>query len=180
MLLAAQVVIAFPDPPFAAALNRVWPHKAPAEALVEPTAPADARVRRAARLATNLSPEAAVDRSQRCFDEAENAQSLQTAQLCVIFDEAFLYWRKDPDNVPGLPVYFNEEVSRIRYAQALAGFGSNEDAEIQVLRDTAFRALLAEVRASSAAEQAQYEAPAITAAQPQDPAAAAELSRNGT
>lgn len=101
-------------------------------------------VARATELATTVSAEQAERVSNRCFDAAQQDTDLTSAKLCIIFDDAFLYWRQNASDYDTMPLYFRDEVTRMRHLDALGG---NDDAERTVaqLRDMTFKALLSQL-----------------------------------
>lgn len=99
-------------------------------------------IRQHVKLATSLSPVQALAFSDRCFRRAEADQSGRMVQLCIIFDDAFLYWRQTPEWDALLPPYFNEQVVHARHTGSLLRFRTNVDGTLAHLRYQAFHALL--------------------------------------
>ncbi len=102
-------------------------------------------VQRQVKLAKSLSPSDALVFSERCFDQAQFEQSGRALQLCIIFDDAFLYWRQTPQWNALLPSYFDDEVVQSRHRGALRRFETNVEGTLSQLRYEAFRALLDDV-----------------------------------
>jgi hypothetical protein len=102
--------------------------------------PSSAAICRQALTASTMSSRHAVSESRSCFGSASAEASLAAAQLCVVFDNAFLYSRTSPEGA--LPPYYNPLVVRLRHASALADFGSPEPMMEGLLKAT-FAALKA-------------------------------------
>jgi hypothetical protein len=102
-------------------------------------------IQRQVRLAKMLSSSEALLFSQRCFQRARTADNGKALQLCIIFDDAFLYWRQTPQWNAALPPYFDDEVVHSRHANSLLRFESNAEGTLAQLRYEAFRALLDDV-----------------------------------
>lgn len=102
-------------------------------------------IQRQVRLAKMLSPSEALLFSERCFQRARTADNGNTLQLCIIFDDAFLYWRQTPQWNATLPPYFDDEVVHSRHTNSLLRFESNTEGALAQLRYEAFRALLDDV-----------------------------------
>lgn len=114
-----------------------------------------------AQLATILSADIAIGVSKHCFDSARDSSDITAAKLCIVFDDAFLYWRQNANDYDSMPLYFRDEITRMRHFDALGGAGDDTERSLAQLRDLTFRALLAQLRRGS------------TAAVAGDPAAAA-------
>ena len=102
-------------------------------------------IRRQARLAKTLSPSEALIFSERCFRQAKADASGRALQLCIIFDDAFIYWRQTPQWNAMMPPYFNDGVVHTRHANSLLRFEVNTEGTLAHLRYEAFRALLDDV-----------------------------------
>ncbi len=85
-----------------------------------------AAVQRAARMGGTLRPQEAVETSTGCFAAARNAGSSTATQLCIVFDDAFLYSRKRPEGWIELPFYYSDPIVSARHASALAPFNRAE------------------------------------------------------
>ncbi|HEX5259641.1 MAG TPA: DnaJ domain-containing protein, partial [Sphingomicrobium sp.] len=116
-------------------------------------------VDRALRLATTISADRAVVISTDCFDAARSQANADSAQLCIIFDDAFLYWS---DNGSGdtLPMYFRDEVTRMRHLSALAVSTDRAERRLDQLRDITFHELLAQLAPSQDPKPEPKSAPA--------------------
>jgi hypothetical protein len=102
-------------------------------------------IRREVKLAKTLSPSEALFFSERCFRQAQTEDSGRALQLCIIFDDAFLYWRQTPQWNAMLPSYFDDEVGHTRHTGSLLRFETNAEGTLAQLRYEAFRALLDDV-----------------------------------
>jgi hypothetical protein len=102
-------------------------------------------IRRQVKLAKTLSPSEALFFSERCFRQAQTEDSGRALQLCIIFDDAFLYWRQTPQWNAMLPSYFDDEVVHTRHTASLLRFETNAEGTLAQLRYEAFRALLDDV-----------------------------------
>lgn len=102
-------------------------------------------IQRQVKLAKSLSPSEALVFSERCFRKAQVEQSGAAPQLCIIFDDAFLYWRQTPQWNALLPLYFDDDVVHSRHSGALLRFETNVEGTLAQLRYEAFRALLDDV-----------------------------------
>jgi hypothetical protein len=102
-------------------------------------------LQRQVKLAKSLSPNEALALSERCFREAQVEQSGKAVQLCIIFDDAFLYWRQTPQWNALMPYYFDDEVVHTRHRASLLRFKTNAEGTLAQLRYEAFRALLHDV-----------------------------------
>jgi len=102
-------------------------------------------IQRQVRLAKMLSPSEALLFSERCFQRARTQDSGKALQLCIIFDDAFLYWRQTPQWNATLPPYFDDEVVHSRHTSSLLRFENNTEGTLAHLRYEAFRALLDDV-----------------------------------
>ena len=88
----------------------------------------------------------AVAHSERCFAEARERRSLRQADLCIVFDDAFLYARNMLEADTTLPPRFNPMIVKLRHSSALAEMGAPE-ARLHWLWEATFAALMAELRA---------------------------------
>ena len=102
-------------------------------------------IQRQVKLAKSLSPSEALAFSERCFRKAQVEQNGSAVQLCIIFDDAFLYWRQTPQWNALLPPYFDDEVVHSRHSGSLLRFETNVEGTLAQLRYEAFRALLDDV-----------------------------------
>ena len=110
--------------------------------------PAFGDIRRQARLGATAAPNHAVRQSANCFSAARARASLFDAQLCVVFDDAFLYSRSTP--YAGLPPYFSKVVVKNRHASALAEFVPDEPLA-ELLWKVTFAAMMANLEHSAKA-----------------------------
>lgn len=141
------------------------------------------QLRRQVHLARSVSDRRAVEFSQACFARARDERNESAMDLCIMFDQAFLYWRKAPGDLAFLPIYFNDEVMQIRHMGALAAVGQDDaDARLQDLREEAFRALLQDVSGSgqTLARGAAIAKSAQTQSTSPEDKNVAKLSHNGT
>ena len=122
-----------------------WPESVSAEPAKLPRLTQPDLIRRQVKLAKSLSPAEALAFSERCFRQAQVEQSGKALQLCIIFDDAFLYWRQTPQWNALLPYYFNYEVVHTRHSASLLRFETNAEGTLAQLRYEAFRALLDDV-----------------------------------
>jgi hypothetical protein len=131
----------------------------------------------ATRLATTVSTGDAERISNGCFDAAQQDLDVTAAKLCIIFDDAFLYWRQNASDYDTMPLYFRDEVTRMRHLDALGG---TEEAErtLAELRDLTFRALLSQLTRAPAETRATGLGPAQ--AEKAESGASATRSQNGT
>jgi hypothetical protein len=102
---------------------------------------------RALRLATAVSADRAAAISTDCFDAARSQANADSAQLCIIFDDAFLYWSNNGSS-DTLPLYFRDEVTRMRHLNALAVSTDRAERRLDELRDITFHRLLAQLAPS--------------------------------
>lgn len=121
-----------------------------------------------ARIATMVSTDQAIVISERCFDAARVEKDLAAVRLCIIFDDAFLYWRQNANGYDSLPVYFATEPTRMRHLDALGEADEAAENELAELRNVTFRALLAQLRGTAN----ESEAAAATGGDEQTSAAA--------
>ncbi len=128
-------------------LQRVGAIGRPALAAAAPLSPSANYwdVVRAARRAMAASPGEAEMVSTHCFAALRFKRSTRAGDLCVIFDDAFIYWHRNARGGQTLPLYFDDRMVRIRHMNALAGTGNDPEARLPVLRDLTFRVLLSEV-----------------------------------
>ncbi|HEY8591350.1 MAG TPA: DnaJ domain-containing protein [Sphingomicrobium sp.] len=146
--LAGHFWVESPDAPSETLAGPLWSAvHAPGDGPVF-VAPAEALIQSEARAARVLSTQSAVTRSQHCFQAARAKASLEAAKLCIIFDYAFLFWRKGPGDVHSMPIYFNDELAHARHAAALSQPGDRSDEGLRYLRNRAFQALLSDVTAT--------------------------------
>ncbi len=112
--------------------------------LERPLRPAD--IANEAQLATTVSADIAIGVSKHCFDTARDRDDVTSAKLCIIFDDAFLYWRQNANDNDSMPLYFRDEITHMRNLDALGGAGDDNERVLAQLRDLTFRALLAQLR----------------------------------
>lgn len=122
-----------------------WAGTVPAEPATLPRMTQRDLIQSQVRLAKTLSPSEALLFSERCFRQAQTEDTGRALQLCIIFDDAFLYWRQTPQWNAILPPYFNDEVVHSRHAGSLLRFEANAEGTLAQLRYEAFRALLDDV-----------------------------------
>lgn len=116
-----------------------------ASAQERPERPLRARdIARATEVATAVSPDEAERISNRCFDAAQQDLDLASAKLCIVFDDAFLYWRQNASDYDSMPLYFRDEITRMRHLNALGG-SDDPERTLADLRDVTFRALLSQL-----------------------------------
>lgn len=106
----------------------------------------DTDVRQQVRSAMTASPQQAELASERCFASARDTQSIADTQSCIVFDDAFLEWNRTASDLLSRSIYFDDSVVRLRHRDALAAFGTFEDARIDQLKQTAVNALLAQIK----------------------------------
>jgi hypothetical protein len=87
--------------------------------------------------------------SRECFETALGQDGALAHQTCIVFDEAFLYWRSSPNWSSVLPPYFQEDTVRRRHLNALAPLGADALPRIEELRRLAFATLLQDVNGSA-------------------------------
>jgi hypothetical protein len=138
-------------------------------------------VARALKLATNLSTDQALTVSRDCFEAARAQADAGSAQLCIIFDDAVLYWRQNASDYASLPLYYREEVVRMRHVNALGLSGNRAEKRLDELRDLTFHGLLAQLaRNENASDKAATVAAAPAPAQPEPKTPRNSRSQNGT
>lgn len=148
--LASFMLLAQAAPPgfFESESRFAWPisdYRARPASDRSPTRRAE-EARRQAHLARSVSGQRAEQLSQQCFANARRDPDASAAELCILFDQAFLYWRKVPGDFASLPIYFNEEVMQMRHIGALSATRQQDiDSKLRALREEAFRALLQDV-----------------------------------
>ena len=113
-----------------------------------PALPSVAAIRRQALLGATSSPHDAVQISATCFNSARARSTPAVAQLCVVFDDAFLYSRTAIE--AGLPPYYNAMVVRLRHSSALADFAA-PDPLVDRLWKATFNAMMANLQQSAKA-----------------------------
>ncbi|HEY6049181.1 MAG TPA: DnaJ domain-containing protein [Sphingomicrobium sp.] len=132
-------------------------------------------VGRALKLATTVSTEQALTVSRDCFEAARAQADAGSAQLCIIFDDAVLYWRQNASDYAALPLYYREEVMRMRHLSALGLSGSQAEKRLDELRDTTFHGLLAQLARN---QEASDKTARVAAAAPASSPPEAKPSRN--
>jgi hypothetical protein len=149
LVIVAQLARAtIGDSGYAAGSFLSWGRPASDLKLERPLRPRD--VANEAQLATTVSADIAIGVSKHCFDTARDSDDVTSAKLCIIFDDAFLYWRQNANDYDAMPLYFHDEITRMRHLDALGGAGDDADRTLAQLRDLTFRALLAQLRHESA------------------------------
>ena len=96
------------------------------------------------------TPSSAVKHSKRCFADARGRESLTRADLCIVFDNAFLYSRNTPQADSSLPPRFSPLIVKLRHSSVLAEMRARES-RLELLWEATFRALLTESRAGGPA-----------------------------
>lgn len=126
-----------------AASAAAWMSSSPAPANAPPrlSLPDTSDTRRMAELGRTLPTKQAEQFSRKCFAGA--VQRLQSGHVdsCVLFDVAFLYWRKTPES-SALSAYFADDVVEDRHREAMTAFGSAGEPRLVKLRQMAFLALM--------------------------------------
>ena len=97
------------------------------------------------RLAIGATPDGAQASSERCFASARDEQSVGRAEMCIVFDEAYLEWNQSAADVLSRPAYFNDAVVRLRHRNAMGAYASFDDAQLMQLRQRTLNALLGEI-----------------------------------
>ncbi len=89
--------------------------------------------------------------SRACFAGTDR-QNMEPgyADSCILFDTAFLYWRKMPLSST-LPIYFADETVSSRHRDAMIGFGAAADQRLADLRQMAFLALMQDLERTRSA-----------------------------
>jgi curved DNA-binding protein CbpA len=104
--------------------------------------PGGSETRRMAALGRTLNTSDAEHFSRACFAGRDRPQmDPGYADSCVLFDFAFLYWRKTPLSST-LPVYFADETVSSRHRDAMIESGAAADQRLANLRQMAFLALM--------------------------------------
>ena len=106
--------------------------------------PRPAAIAEHARAGSRARAAFAVAHSERCFSEAREKQSLSQADLCIVFDDAFLYARNMLEADTTLPPRFNAMIVKLRHSSALAEVGAPET-RLHRLWEATFAALMAEL-----------------------------------
>ena len=104
------------------------------------------------RLALATQPGIAQRSSERCFAAARREQSQRQAEMCVVFDDAYLEWNQSAAAVLSRPTYYNDAVVRLRHREALASYGTYADARLMQLRQRTINSLLGEISSKVSAE----------------------------
>jgi hypothetical protein len=125
----------------------IGPSAAVTAGTIAPPMASETDILRTTRRAISASHGEAVMISSNCFARLRNNRSRRAEDLCVVFDNAYIYWRRASRSERALPSYFDEPVVRIRHLNAISGSDTDPDARLPALRDVTFRALLAQVRA---------------------------------
>jgi hypothetical protein len=135
-----------------------WGRPASDLKMERPLRPSD--IANEALLATTVSADIAIGVSKHCFDAARKSDDATSAKLCIIFDDAFLYWRQNANDYDSMPLYFRDEITNMRHLDALGDADENSDKVLAQLRDLTFRALLAQLRHDPVLPAAQVTASA--------------------
>ena len=105
----------------------------------------DSGVRKQVRRAINTRSDDAEDASERCFAAARDQASVIRAEMCIVFDDAYLEWNQSAADVLSRPTYFNDAVVRLRHRNAMAAAGSFNEARLMQLRQRTLNTLLVEI-----------------------------------
>jgi DnaJ domain len=132
-------------------------------------------VARALKLATRLSTDQALTVSRDCFEAARAQADAGSAQLCIIFDDAVLYWRQNASDYAALPLYYRDEVVRMRHLNALGLSANHAEKRLDELRDLTFHGLLAQLARN---QEARDKAAKVAAATPAGTGPRPKPSRN--
>jgi DnaJ domain len=103
-------------------------------------------VRKQTRLAMLATPDEAQLESQACFGSVSDQSSARAAELCVIFDDAYVDWNEVASGGINDSEYFNEALVRLRQQNAMAAVRSFDESRLNQLRQLALNSLLAEIR----------------------------------
>lgn len=132
-------------------VNRFPPDKSyRTETRVARPAPDLGRTMTMARKASASTAAEAELYSRRCFEDANQHASPDDTDLCILFDEAYIYWNGNPVAGPQLPSYFHDAATEARHLRAIAGEDSDPLMRMEELRKLAYQALLAQVAAEAA------------------------------
>lgn len=80
--------------------------------------------------------------SRDCFARASPQPNIALSDSCVLFDTAFLYWRKTPASSSTFPAYFADQVVDSRHNELAEAYGASAEERLAALRQIAFRALI--------------------------------------
>ena len=105
----------------------------------------DTALRQQVRLAITTTSDDAESASERCFAAVRDGQSVNAAEACIVFDDAYLEWNQSAADTLSRPPYFNDAVVRLRHRNAMAAAGLFDDSRLMQLRQRTLNALLAEV-----------------------------------
>lgn len=119
---------------------------------IAPAAADRSEILRATQRAMSASPGEAEVMSARCFAALRTKRSRRTEDLCVVFDNAYIYWHRNARAELILPSYFDDALVRIRHLNAVAGSGDDPQARLAALRDRTFRVLLAQIKTPPVAQ----------------------------
>jgi hypothetical protein len=103
-------------------------------------------VRKQTRLAMLATPDEAQLASEECFRSAHDRPSARAAELCVIFDDAYVDWNEVASGAISDSEYFNDALVRLRQQNAMASVGSFDESRLGQLRQLALNSLLTEIR----------------------------------
>jgi hypothetical protein len=92
------------------------------------------------------TPDEAQLESQACFGSVSDQSSARAAELCVIFDDAYVDWNEVASGGINDSEYFNEALVRLRQQNAMAAVRSFDESRLNQLRQLALNSLLAEIR----------------------------------
>lgn len=151
-------------------LNWLQPRGLAGDTVRDPRLPEFRDIRRQAQLGATAAPGDAVRQSANCFSASRARANFADVQLCVVFDDAFLYSRSTP--YAGLPPYFSNVVVKNRHTSALAEFAPAEPLA-ELLWKATFAALMANQRQNA---QALDEPAALLVNATEPPAAVAKTA----
>lgn len=80
--------------------------------------------------------------SRDCFARASSQPNIAVSDSCVLFDTAFLYWRKTPTSTSTFPAYFADQVVDSRHNELAVAYRASGEERLAALREIAFRALI--------------------------------------
>lgn len=92
--------------------------------------------------------------SRDCFARASPQPNIAVSDSCVLFDTAFLYWRKSPASSSTFPAYFADQVVDSRHNELAVAYGAGAEERLAAVREMAFRALMTGMQVPSSESQA--------------------------
>lgn len=95
--------------------------------------------------------------SRDCFARASRQPNIAGSDSCVLFDTAFLYWRKTPASSSTFPAYFADQVVYSRHNELAAACGASAEKRLSALREMALGALIEAVQAYPGESQVSSE-----------------------